>query len=67
VLAFTRITANQNLTCVFNLSKVPQTLTLTGDTALTGPQHATLNGGTLTLPGNGFAFLDHSAKLKLTA
>jgi alpha-glucosidase len=67
VLAFTRITANQNLTCVFNLSKVPQTLTLTGDTALTGPQHATLNGGMLTLPGNGFAFLDHSAKLKLTA
>jgi alpha-glucosidase len=67
VLAFTRITANQNLTCVFNLSKVPQMLTLTGDTALTGPQHATLSGGTLTLPGNGFAFLDHSAKLKLTA
>jgi len=67
MLAFTRSTADQHLTCVFNLSKAPQTLTVTGTATLTGPQHATLADSTLTLPGNGFAFLGHSATLKLTA
>ena len=67
MLAFTRSTTDQHLTCVFNLSKAPQTLTVTGKATLTGPQHATLADSTLTLPGNGFAFLGHSATLKLTA
>lgn len=52
ILAFTRA----DLTCVFNLSPVPQTLTTT-PTTLTGPGHGTLTGATLILPPNGFAWL----------
>ncbi len=56
VLAFTRTAPEQTLTCVFNLSDSPQTLTV-GDTRLVGPHHATLDGATLTLPGNGYAYM----------
>ena len=56
VLAFTRSAPDQTLTCVFNLSPEPQVLTV-GETMLTGPHHATLDGTTLTLPGSGYAYL----------
>ncbi len=65
IRAFTRSVDDQHLTCVFNLSKDKTTLAQQGDASLTGPHQATLAAGTLDLPGNGFAFLDHSAPITL--
>jgi alpha-glucosidase len=53
ILAFTRA---DSLTCIFNLSPTPISLTTTPST-LTGPTNATLTGATLALPANGFAWL----------
>ena len=58
VLAFTRTQDERSLTCVFNLSAEPVTLNLSQDSALCGPGHATLDGRSLSLPANGFAWLD---------
>ena len=66
ILAFTRTAPAQTLTCVFNLGKANVRLGLTGDARITGPHHAALEGTTLTLPGNGFAYLGHEAELTLT-
>ncbi len=66
LLAFTRSAEKDQLTCVFNLSKTPQVLTLTGAATLTGPQAATLSGKKLSLPGNGFVFLEHDGPVTLT-
>lgn len=52
LLAFSR---GDGVTCIFNLSATPASLTL-GETTLIGPGHATLSGTTLTLPANGFAW-----------
>ena len=57
ILAFRRDHDGQALTAVFNLSTTPQSVTVAGDTALSGPVHATLDGGALHLPANGFAWL----------
>ncbi|WP_089901223.1 alpha-glucosidase [Loktanella fryxellensis] len=65
LLAFTRSVDDRHLTCVFNLSAEPVVLHVAGSGTLTGPQNATLDADTLTLPGNGFAFIDHADKLKL--
>ena len=59
LLAFRRSVDGQNLTCVFNLSKEPQTMALKGQASFSGPHNATLEKGTLALPGNGFAYLAH--------
>ena len=67
ILAFTRSADGQNLTCVFNLSKTKQTLAVKGDATIDGPNHATLTDHTLTLPGNGFAYLAHESALSLKA
>lgn len=67
ILAFQRIAQDQTLTCAFNLSKEPQRLNLSGQAKLTGPNHADLTGSTLTLPGNGFAYLSHEGSFSLTA
>jgi len=66
LLAFHRIADGQSIACAFNLSKDTRTITLTGNATLTGPHHADLNGNTLTLPGNGFAYLNHSGDLQLS-
>ncbi len=66
ILAFTRTADSETLTCVFNLSKDDHELTVTGDAALTGPHHARLSGGTLMLPGNGFAYLSHDGDITLS-
>ena len=58
ILAFHRGTGDQALTCVFNLSPNPATLTLSDKADLTGPSQATLSGRVLSLPPNGFAWLD---------
>ncbi len=57
VLAFRRGHDGQALTCVFNLSPAPATLKARGEAALIGPCRATLSGGRLALPANGFAWL----------
>ena len=64
-MAFRRDADDQTLTCIFNLSTDDFTLSLDTDTSLSGPHHASLGGDTLTLPGNGFAYLAHSGKLNL--
>lgn len=58
VLAFRREAESDRLLCVYNLSPAPVTATLGGRAVLTGPSAATLTGATLTLPANGFAFLE---------
>ncbi|WP_299154511.1 alpha-amylase family glycosyl hydrolase [uncultured Tateyamaria sp.] len=67
LLAFTRGAGEGALTCVFNLSKTPQMVALDGAAKLTGPHAATLDGATLALPGNGFAYLSHGGALALSA
>jgi alpha-glucosidase len=66
LLAFRREADAQTLTCVFNLSKTPKTINLGAAANLTGPRHAGLDGKTLTLPGNGFAYLEHDGALALS-
>ncbi|WGW05920.1 alpha-glucosidase [Tropicibacter oceani] len=67
LLAFHRKADKQTLTCVFNLSPKPLTLTVKGDGKLSGPQNATLAKDTLTLPGNGFAYIENDGTLTLKA
>jgi len=52
---------------VFNLSKESHTITITGDADLSFGGQAALDGKTLTLDGNGFAYLSHGAKITLKA
>lgn len=66
ILAFRRDTDDQHLTCVFNLSPVPVSLTLSDSAQITGPHNATLTGQQLALPGNGFAYLQTDGALDLT-
>ena len=63
VLGFTRKADGQTLTCLFNLSPDPADFTLDGDADVTGPHLATLDGDTLHLPGNGWAYLTHDGPL----
>ncbi|MFQ6554063.1 alpha-glucosidase [Aestuariibius insulae] len=63
VLGFTRTADEGALTCLFNLSKEPQRLTVGGKTALTGPYRADLDGEVLTLPPNGFAWLEGAVEV----
>lgn len=56
LLAFRR-GGDGGVTCVFNLGASPATVAIEGATNITGPSHATLDGATLTLPPNGFAWL----------
>lgn len=58
IFAFRRSLDTQAITCVFNLSKSPTELELDHAATLIGPSLASLEGETLKLPGNGFAFLD---------
>ncbi|PUB13689.1 alpha-glucosidase [Yoonia sediminilitoris] len=66
LLGFTRRASDQQLTCVFNLSKDEKQLDLDGVAELVGPYHALLQDQRLTLPGNGFAYLSHADALHVT-
>jgi alpha-glucosidase len=57
LLAFTRTPDGEQLTCVFNLSKDPQTVPMPKASAIAVGNAATLKGGKLVLEGNGFAYL----------
>lgn len=62
LLAFTRMADDEVLTCIFNLSTDTHTVTVKGDAAVDfGP--ATLDGTTLTLTGNQFAYLSGNIAL----
>lgn len=67
LLAFTRTAQEETMTCVFNLSREPQILTLTGDAQAAFIGNAELDKHTLTLSGNGFVYLAHDGKLTLSA
>ncbi|MDZ7822760.1 MAG: alpha-glucosidase [Ahrensia sp.] len=60
ILAFTRSTDSETLTCVFNLSKKAQKLKLVGDVTDIHSNAATLKNNALKLAGNGFIYLRHS-------
>ncbi|MDT8857469.1 alpha glucosidase [Paracoccaceae bacterium Fryx2] len=58
LLAFVREAADAAVLCVFNLSPEPAVVQVAGVAGLTGlAQAAVLDGGTLALGANGFAFL----------
>ncbi len=59
LLAFTRTEGEQSMTCVFNLSNTPQTVDLKGKSDIAQGNLAAIKGNTLTLDGNGFAYLSH--------
>jgi alpha-glucosidase len=61
LLAFTRRDANEVLTCVFNLSSKAQTVPLKAAASIANGFAASINDDTLTLDGNGFAYLSHGA------
>jgi alpha-glucosidase len=67
VLAFSRISEGQTLTCVFNLSPTAQAMSVVGAAELEYSNLVAFEGGQLTLEGNGFAYLSHSADLKVAA
>ena len=67
LLAFRRKSGDQQITCVFNLSKDTHVVELIGDADLSGPHSAALDGPRLMLPGNGFAYLHHNENLSLSA
>ena len=59
VLAFHRVADDQTLTCIFNLSPDPVSLTVNGEAKITGPsQAANYSEGSLELGANGFVYLD---------
>ena len=66
VLAFHRKTADECLTCVFNLSPDPLALKVKGNGEIVGPHNASLSKAKLALPGNGFAYIRSDGTLKLS-
>jgi alpha-glucosidase len=67
ILGFTRTAQEQTLTCLFNLSPDSQTLRLTGDATISFGNEFSLDDATLTLSGNGFAYLSHGKGFTVTA
>ena len=63
ILGFTRAAPEQTLTCLFNLSPHQQSLQVTGTVYIYFGDGASLVQTTLTLEGNGFAYLAHDAKI----
>ncbi|MEM9797026.1 MAG: alpha-glucosidase [Pseudomonadota bacterium] len=65
ILAFRRHSAEQSITCIFNLSARPQRLSLSGTATIIGPHRCDLDGTALALPENGFAYLHHDGAITL--
>ncbi|MEM6477535.1 MAG: alpha-amylase family glycosyl hydrolase [Pseudomonadota bacterium] len=63
LLAFWRERAGHAITCVFNLSPDPLSVTLASTAAIEGPHAANVDGQTLHLPANGFAYLTGRVEL----
>ncbi len=67
LFAIHRSYSGTTVTGLFNLSGTPQTVTLTGEATPTGPQNATLNAGTITLPAFGYIYLSTTGEIALAA
>lgn len=65
ILAFTRQHGEQSITCVYNLSKVPAKLAISGEASIIGHHNADLKKSELALPANGFVMLSHNGALEL--
>ena len=65
LLAFHRIDDEQTLTCIFNLSTDRNTFSLKAAAEIAVGQAASLKDRTLTLDGNGFAYLSYKSKAPL--
>jgi alpha-glucosidase len=65
LLAFTRADADQTLTCVFNLSAQTQAVALKTSAEVALGQGVSLDDTTLTLEGNGFAYLSHGTDVPI--
>ncbi|RYH03947.1 DUF3459 domain-containing protein [Salipiger sp. IMCC34102] len=63
VLGFRRTLDDRALLCLFNMGTEPVSLTLTGKATTVGPCSATRDGDKLTLPANGFAWLDQDGEV----
>lgn len=63
LLAFTRTDSEETLTCIFNLSATQQTVPLKAAAKIELGEAVSLTDDTLTLDGNGFAYLSHSAEV----
>lgn len=57
VLGVVRATADETVTCLFNLGERPLDLSVAGEAEAAGPVHAGVEGGTVHLPAFGWAFL----------
>lgn len=67
ILAFTRATDDEMITCVFNLSVAQKKLKISGDAVIMHGNFATFDANTLVLDGNGFAYLSHAAGIDIKA
>jgi len=65
-LAIERHAGNRMLTAVFNLSADPHALALTGRPIAVGPIAATVTPGLVTLPAQGFVFLESTTRVGLS-
>jgi alpha-glucosidase len=65
LLAFTRNCEDKKLTCVFNLSKDVHSIALKDAAEVYHGQAAKLTKETLTLGGNGFAYLSHAGAVPI--
>ena len=65
IMAFTRTSDAQKLTCVFNLSADTHVVKVKGAATVDCANAATLDGETLTLNGNGFAYLSHTGAIAI--
>jgi alpha-glucosidase len=65
LLAFTRQYEDQSLTCIFNLSKDVHSIPLIDDAEIYHGQEAKLTKETLSLAGNGFAYLSHTGAVPI--
>lgn len=61
LLAFSRHHADEELTCIFNLSKDRQEVSLKQTVQIERGQSVVFDDQTLTLDGNGYAYLTHGA------
>ncbi|MGJ8529057.1 alpha-glucosidase [Maritalea sp.] len=67
ILAFSRVSKEETLTCVFNLSTEAHTLQTKGNVDILHGNEVTLDKGKIALAGNGFAYLSHGADFTITS
>lgn len=66
LLGIVRSTGADQVTGLFNLSDMAQSLTLTGKARVTGPQNGDLAGKLINLPPHGYVFLQSDKPFSLS-